>query len=127
MKDYYKIIGVSKSSSQSEIKKTFRKLAQKYHPDKNQGDEEASRKFKEINEAYQVLSDAKKRKEYDYQRSSATHRPEGFLDPFSGFGDFFNEIFRRDDHRRQNRAPRVWTPKIWLRTIRGQKNCRKIQ
>ncbi len=61
-KDYYKILGVSKDASKEEIKKAFRKLAHKYHPDKEGGDEE---KFKEINEAYQVLSDEKKRAQYD--------------------------------------------------------------
>ncbi len=61
-KDYYKILGVEKNSSEEEIKKAFRKLAHKYHPDKQGGDE---KKFKEINEAYQVLGNAEKRKKYD--------------------------------------------------------------
>ncbi len=64
-KDYYKILGVSKSATQDEIKKAFRKLAVKYHPDKNSGDKEAEAKFKEINEANEVLSDSTKRKRYD--------------------------------------------------------------
>lgn len=64
-KDYYKILGVPRSADEKEIKKAFRKLAQQYHPDKNQGDEEAERKFKEVNEAYTVLSDADKRSHYD--------------------------------------------------------------
>ncbi len=64
-KDYYKILGVSKSASQDEIKKAFRKLAVKYHPDKNAGDKTAEAKFKEINEANEVLCDAGKRKRYD--------------------------------------------------------------
>ena len=64
-KDYYQILGVTKNASQQEIKKAFRKLAAKYHPDKNPGDQAAEEKFKEINEANEVLSDADKRKKYD--------------------------------------------------------------
>lgn len=63
--DYYKTLGVSKTATEQDIKKAFRKLAQKFHPDKNPGDKEAERRFKEINEAYSVLSDAEKRKQYD--------------------------------------------------------------
>ena len=64
-KDYYKILGVSKSASQDEIKKAYRKLAVKYHPDKNAGNKSAEDKFKEIGEAYEVLKDSEKRKKYD--------------------------------------------------------------
>jgi curved DNA-binding protein len=64
-KDYYQILGVSRSADEKEIKKAFRKLAQQYHPDKNPGDKEAERKFKEVNEAYTVLGDADKRTKYD--------------------------------------------------------------
>lgn len=64
-KDYYKILGVAKTASQDEIKKAFRKLAVKHHPDKNPGDKKAEEKFKEINEANEVLSDPEKRKKYD--------------------------------------------------------------
>ncbi len=63
--DYYKTLGVAKSATEQEIKKAFRKLAQKYHPDKNAGDKTAEQRFKEINEAYSVLSDEEKRKQYD--------------------------------------------------------------
>jgi curved DNA-binding protein len=79
-KDYYKILGVSKSADQDEIKKAFRKLARLHHPDANKGDKASEEKFKEINEAYEVLSDPEKRKMYDqlgsnyreYQRAGGT-------------------------------------------------------
>lgn len=69
-KDYYKILGVKKDASKDEIKKAFRKLALKYHPDKNKGDKNAEERFKEINEAYEVLSDDEKRKKYDQMGES---------------------------------------------------------
>src|SRR6476620_9097885 len=64
-KDYYKILGVARGASADDIKKAFRKLARKYHPDVNPGDKKAEEKFKEINEAYEVLSDTQKRQKYD--------------------------------------------------------------
>ncbi len=64
-KDYYKILGIDKNASQNDIKKAYRKLAKKYHPDTNPGDKKAEEKFKEINEAYEVLGDTEKRKKYD--------------------------------------------------------------
>ena len=64
-RDYYEVLGVSKGASDSEIKKAYRKMAIKYHPDKNPGDSEAEEKFKEAAEAYEVLSDGNKRARYD--------------------------------------------------------------
>ena len=64
-KDYYKTLGVSKTSPGDEIKKAYRKLAKKYHPDRNKGDKGAEEKFKDVSEAYAVLSDSEKRKQYD--------------------------------------------------------------
>ena len=64
-RDYYEVLGVSKTATDAEIKKAYRKLAMKYHPDYNPGDKEAEEKFKEINEANEVLSDPKKRQLYD--------------------------------------------------------------
>jgi curved DNA-binding protein len=83
-KDYYKILGVSKTASKDEIKKAYRKLARQYHPDVNQGNKASEEKFKEVNEAYEVLSDQAKREKYDhfgsqwqqYERSGG--RPEDF-------------------------------------------------
>ncbi len=79
--DYYELLGVGKSSSEDEIKKAYRKLAMKYHPDKNPGDKTAEAKFKEISEAYEVLSDANKRRQYDqfgHDGLKSTFGPGGF-------------------------------------------------
>jgi molecular chaperone DnaJ len=98
-KDYYKTLGVSKSASSDEIKKAFRKLALKYHPDKNQGDNKSEDKFKEINEAYETLKDNKKRSVYDKYGSAgaqAGSRAGGFHGQAGGFNDFadiFGDIF----------------------------------
>ena len=68
--DYYKILEVSENADILKIKKKYRKLAMKYHPDRNAGDERAAKKFREITEAYEVLSNGEKRKEYDYKREN---------------------------------------------------------
>ncbi len=80
-KDYYKTLGVSRSASEDEIKKAYRKLAMKYHPDRNPGNKEAEDKFKEINEANEVLSDSKKRARYDQLGDSYSQFQEGGGNP----------------------------------------------
>ena len=104
-KDYYQAIGVKKGASDAEIKKAYRKLAMKYHPDRNKGDKKAEERFKEISEAYAVLSDKEKRKQYDMvgadgfrQRYSQEDifRNVNFEDVFGGTGlgaDIFGNIF----------------------------------
>ncbi len=88
-KDYYKILGVDKNATQEEIKRAYRKLAMKYHPDRNPGDKSAEEKFKEITEANEVLSDPEKRKKYDTLGANwkqYQHAGGGFDDFFSQFG-----------------------------------------
>jgi DnaJ-class molecular chaperone len=87
--DYYKVLGVDKKVSPEELKKVFRKLAVKYHPDRNPNDKSAEDRFKEINEAYAVLSDPKKKEEYDTYGSSGFHKQYSQEDIFRGF-DFGN-------------------------------------
>ena len=92
--DYYKILGVKKDASDGDIKKAYRKLAMKYHPDHTKGDKSAEEKFKKISEAYAVLSDKKKRKEYDTFGSEGFHQRFSQEDIFRGFdfGDIFREF-----------------------------------
>lgn len=97
-KDYYELLGISKDADETQIKKAYRKLAMKYHPDKNPGDKLAEEKFKEINEAYEILSNPEKRKLYDqYGHSAFTQGgagPTGY-GSFQGFSfeDLVNEMF----------------------------------
>src|SRR6202167_2207543 len=128
-KDYYKTLGVAKTAKPAEIKASYRKLARKYHPDANKGDASAEEKFKEVSEAYSVLSDEKRRKEYDEPRSMfgggfrvpAGSRPggggfnfdlddifSGAGDAGAGLGDLFGTVFNRGGNRNtaQNRPRR---------------------
>ncbi len=94
--DYYKTLGVAKNAGQDEIKKSYRKLARQYHPDRNQGNKQAEERFKEISQAYDVLGDPDKRKQYDRGTGPfAAGGPAGF-DPGAfagGFGDILSNIF----------------------------------
>lgn len=98
-KDFYKTLGVSKDASDAEIKKAYRKLARKYHPDANPGDEKAEEKFKEIGQAHQVLSDKESRAQYDQVRamgggarfSAGSGGPGGAAG--GGFDDVFSDLF----------------------------------
>ncbi|MBI3455641.1 MAG: molecular chaperone DnaJ [Candidatus Rokubacteria bacterium] len=89
-RDYYEILGVSREASEAEVKKAFRQLALKHHPDRNPGDKAAEERFKELNEAYAVLSDPDKRARYD--RFGRVDLPPGGVD-FAGFGDLFEDMF----------------------------------
>lgn len=98
-RDYYEVLGIAKNASEAEIKKAYRKLALKYHPDKNPDDKEAEEKFKEAAEAYEVLSDAQKRSRYDQFGHAGMGGAGGFGggmnmdDIFSQFGDIFGGAF----------------------------------
>jgi molecular chaperone DnaJ len=97
-KDYYRILGVSRNATDDEIKSAFRKLALKYHPDRNPGNKEAEAKFKEINEAYEVLSDPEKRRIYDSYGEEGLRGSFGeeFAKGFGGFrsfDDIFSDVF----------------------------------
>ena len=102
-RDYYEVLGVSKGASGEEIKKAFRKMSKKYHPDLHPGDKEAEEKFKEVNEAYQVLSDDEKRRRYDqFGHAGVDGNAGGFGGggfggaggfDFGDIGDKFGDLF----------------------------------
>ena len=96
--DYYSLLGIDRNASNDEIKKAYRNLAMKYHPDRNQGDAEAERRFKEVNEAYEVLKDDEKRAAFDRFGHAAFEQggqgAGGFSSGgFGGFADIFDEMF----------------------------------
>ena len=99
-RDYYDILGVNKSTSKDEIKKAYRKLALKYHPDKNKGDKTSEEKFKEASEAYHILSDEKRKANYDQFGHAAfeggNNQGFGNFDFGSSFSDIFEDFFGDD-------------------------------
>ena len=93
-RDYYEVLGVGSNASADEIKKAYRKLAIKYHPDKNPGDKQAEEKFKEAAEAYSILSDPDKKAKYDqFGHAGVEGAGPDFSQGFGGFSDIFNDIF----------------------------------
>ncbi|BCJ94948.1 chaperone protein DnaJ [Anaerocolumna cellulosilytica] len=112
-RDYYEVLGLSRSATDDDIKKAYRKLAKKYHPDANPGDTEAEAKFKEASEAYAVLSDADKRRQYDQFGHSAFEGGAGGAGGFDFnnmdmgdiFGDIFGDLFGGGRTRRSSNGP----------------------
>ncbi len=107
-RDYYEVLGVNRNATNDELKKAYRKLAIKYHPDKNPGDKTAEQRFKEAANAYGVLSDSKKRKMYDLRGSAGLddmgfHGFESSADIFSNFGDIFGDILGNRSYRERAR------------------------
>src|ERR687889_318228 len=101
-RDYYEVLGVGREATEEDLKKAYRRLAMKYHPDRNPGDKEAEARFKEVNEAYDVLKDGEKRAAYDRFGHAAFDNgagggggPGGAGSPFGGFEDIFEEMFGR--------------------------------
>ncbi len=114
-RDYYEVLGVDRGADEATIKKAYRQLAKKYHPDMNPGDKEAEKKFKEASEAYAVLSDSQKRAQYDqfghaaFEQGGAGGSGFGGFD-FTGdmgdiFGDIFGDLFGGSSRRRANNGP----------------------
>ena len=115
-RDYYEVLGVDRGADEATIKKAYRQLAKKYHPDMNPGDKEAEKKFKEASEAYAVLSDAEKRRQYDQFGHAAFEQGGGGSGGFGGFdfnggdmgdifGDIFGDLFGGGRSRRANNGP----------------------
>ena len=116
--DYYQILGISKGASEEDIKGAYRKLAMKYHPDKNPGNKMAEDKFREATEAYEVLKDPKRRSEYDrYGHNAFQGRPDfhyngfntsdafnAFMHDFGNFDDFFSDFFGRTHQKRKQQS-----------------------
>src|SRR5437870_13741265 len=103
---YYEVLGVERTAHESELKAAFRKLAMKWHPDRNPSDKSSEHRFKEINEAYEILKDADKRAAYDrfghaaFEHGGGAGGPGGFGDVASAFADIFDDLFGMGGRRR---------------------------
>ena len=122
-RDYYEILGVSRSADQDEVKKAYRKLALQHHPDRNPGDKASEAKFREATEAYEILSDATKRKSYDqfgHAGTQSSGQSENMEDIFENFGDMFENLFGSSYARRGGKKGRPAAQ-------RGQDLAQKIE
>ena len=137
-RDYYEVLGVEKSASTDDIKKAYRKKALQYHPDRNPGDKEAEAKFKECNEAYEVLSNDEKRSRYDqygFAGVDPNFNPNagfgggfgGFGDAFSGFGDIFGDLFGGGSRRCSGTGSAAGSAPETCPTCRGTGSVRTTQ
>ncbi len=132
-KTHYETLGVNKNATQDEIKSAYRKLARQYHPDLHPNDEECAKKFKEINEANEILSDPEKRKQYDFELenpgASAGFGGGGFSGGgFGGFSDMFGDIFSQftgGGAREQDRSGQDITVEVELSFLDAAKGCKK--
>ena len=102
-RDYYEVLGLTKGADAAAIKKAYRKLAKKYHPDMNPGDKEAEKKFKEVTEAYNVLSDPEKKKLYDQFGHAAFDETGGGGNPYGG-------VYRSEERRVGKECRSRWSP-----------------
>lgn len=128
MANYYEILGVSKDATQDEIKSAYRKLVKQYHPDLHPNDANCAAKFKEINEANEILSDPQKRQQYDYEQEHPGMG--GFEGGFGGFGDIFGDIFSQftgggGRAQEQNRKGQDITLEVELSFLDAAKGCKK--
>ena len=133
-KTHYETLGVSKNATQDEIKSAYRKLARQYHPDLHPNDEECAKKFKEINEANEILSDPEKRKKYDFElenpgASAFGGGGAGGFGGFGGFSDIFGDIFSQftggGSARTQDRTGQDITIEVELSFLDAAKGCKK--
>ena len=145
-RDYYDILGVTRQASQDQIKSSYRKLAIKYHPDKNRGDAKAEDSFKEATEAYEVLSDTQKRSRYDQfgkagvnasgSSSYGTKAYSDFSDIFGDVGDVFSDFLEADleEDRAQGVEAQIyviilislWKIALWVKKLRFKYLVKKL-
>ncbi len=113
--DYYRVLGVEKNATQQEIKKAYRNLAKKYHPDKNKNNQTTEEKFKQVSEAYEILGDVKKREEYDNPPISSM----GFDSAFNDFGSMFETFFGGSHRHRQSNFQKLGVQLSFLEAALG--------